>query len=195
MRITRLMMIMAIGVFSAARSATATAYINFIEGPTETSLVNITYTGWDYNSVGVDTSEVATFRGLLYLGNIGNGTFNILLYEPNSTVLSDYVHVAGTTGQDATGRYFTVFDFTFASDTEGTVLSPPAPGTKGDVSATETGQLQVFPLDGLPIQIGIQSDLESVSVPDGGMTILLLGAAISGLGIGRWHLRGKSAAA
>jgi len=185
MKTRQLLLAVALGVMLKDGNARATT-IDFIEGTTEGALVSVTYSSDWRVPTSSSTAESGHFTGNLLFGDIGNGYFNILLYEPGTTVLSDWVQVVGRTVPDTgPGGFHTEFDIVFSSDTDGQVLLPPPTSpfpSRGSISAFETGGLQTFDI-GLGILVGIQSDVEQPHVPDEGATIALLGLAMAALGL------------
>jgi hypothetical protein len=205
MKIKQLLLVLLTGLILMTQNVGAIS-VNFIEGATEGSLVTVSSSGWLSAAPGGSTSESASFTGFVSptaLHGPLSGSFQFFLLEPGTGLLSDYVNVSwGPVTLPPIGTLI-AFQFDFLSDAEGTGLvpPPPGPGFLGRIVTPETGALQIFPLDGLsvlgpagpePILVGMQSDLDQVHVPDGGMTMTLLGMVMGGLGFVRSQLRRRS---
>ena len=161
--------------------------VSFVEG-LEGSDVVVSSTGFTGQGVPPSSTtgpESATFTGYQFTAglNLGSGAYGIGLFESPGGALSDYVTVTWSSGFIQNG-YLTKFDFVFKSHVEGEILLPPINFPGSHIEAVEDGNLQIFrvPSTSFSLDIGIQSDVESTSVPDGGTTLLLLSCGVLGIG-------------
>ena len=158
--------------------------INFVEGA-EGQNVTINYTSTDWWVVAPPTTSVgpesANFSGYLPPGgNLGNGSYVVGLQEFPGGPPTDWVQVSWSSVLYSGTFYLTQFNFSFHSDIEGQTLLFPS----GDhASALETGDLQQFqiPSTAFNLNVGIQSDLESIHVPDTGTSLGMLTSAVVAL--------------
>lgn len=157
------------------------ATINFTEGAEGNNVIIDAngYTGVGIPPSSTTSAESATYTGY-QIGNFGSGTYAVGLYDSAGGLLSDYLKVSWAF-QGLIGTFsITQFQFDFKSDVEGQVLLPPAGGF--DATAIENG-LQTFrvPSTSFNLTMGIQSDVEPSTVPDGGTTAALFGFGLTGI--------------
>jgi hypothetical protein len=173
-----------VGFCAALLSPTAAeaASVNFIEGPTEGNPVNVTFSPpnsassieW-FGSLPPTTTagtESATFTGYMS-GQFGTGGFEVVLREPSTGAVSDWLTVNWSLVSVAGFGNFTQFTMNFQSDVEG---GPPLQPPAGYQTATalEDGSLQLFTVPAtFPLTVGIQSDVEVVPEPSVGALLLL----------------------
>ena len=102
--------------------------------------------------------------------------------------MSDWLKVVWSSAQYIDFTYLTTFTMTFQSDVEGQILLPPS---SLNTLVLETGNLQEFriPSGAFNLTVGMQSDIDVASVPDGGSTIALLSAGFGLIAVVRGRLR------
>ena len=153
--------------------AILTATVTFTEAPNETDPIVVTSSGFT-SPLSTTSPEFAFFIGTG--GTLGTGSGYIAYWEDAAhTILSDYVTIEvvspPTPSQWRIG---------FHSNTEGATLALPT-GFTLLADVTETAGMMNTPvtLGGQTIIVGVDS---GVDVPDGGLTAMLLGMGMLGLG-------------
>jgi hypothetical protein len=171
-------------VGAAAMLATASAYavgltVTFVEPADGGGNVAVTWSaGWGAGTLGFPTVEGATFIGRDgTLANAQSAAGLILYWEDASkTILSDYITLSLVGG----GLAQATWTLGLVSDTDGTVLT-----TGAGIDVIESPGIMNTPVtlttqDGTQMSINVQ--LQSDPVPDGGLTAMLLGMGLLGLG-------------